>query len=137
LDRNRWFFIKISGRRRIGKTTLVNRVINTKIPENKRLYMQIPDSDPAGVLSEARDFYSLFNIPISPPNDLKTLAKSLGELIRLGYVVAMMNFSIFTGKPCSSLPPCCNTRGSTLGPVGKHPGWFDRSRIVHTEMVAI
>ncbi len=98
LERNRWFFVKISGRRRIGKTTLAHQAIRTIVPENHRLYIQIPDSDPAGVLSEVRDFYSLFNIPASPPTDLRSLARSLANLVRQGYIVALDEFQYFHRK---------------------------------------
>lgn len=48
IDRDRWFFAKISGRRRIGKTTLIQQALRDS---NKPvLYMQVPDSGPAGVL---------------------------------------------------------------------------------------
>jgi hypothetical protein len=51
LERKRWFFAKVTGRRRIGKTTLIQRAmqeINSKQPV---FYVQIPDSKPTGVLS--------------------------------------------------------------------------------------
>jgi AAA+ ATPase superfamily predicted ATPase len=50
LSRGRWFFLQISGRRRIGITRLVQEFLQ---PERRGrvLYIQIPDSDPAGVVS--------------------------------------------------------------------------------------
>ncbi len=50
LDRRRWFFLQISGRRRIGKTTLIQEALSAE-ERARTLYMQIPDSDPAGVIA--------------------------------------------------------------------------------------
>ena len=95
LKRKRWFFIKISGRRRIGKTDLVNQVVRKIVPEDRLLYMQIPDSDAAGVLSEVREFFALFKIRRNPPTDLRDLARALSDLIREGYVVVIDEFQYF------------------------------------------
>ena len=97
LRRKRWFFLKVSGRRRIGKTSLVQQALQAEGRE-KVLYIQIPDSDPAGVVSAARDFYALFGIEGSPPVDLRSLAGSIGELVRRGYVVAVDEFQYFHRK---------------------------------------
>jgi AAA+ ATPase superfamily predicted ATPase len=56
LGRGRWFFVKVSGRRRIGKTTLVQQALGPG-QRDRVLYLQVPDSDPAGVISTARDFF--------------------------------------------------------------------------------
>ena len=48
LNRRRWFFAKITGRRRIGKTTLVQRAIAAR-GSTSLFYVQIPDSGDAGV----------------------------------------------------------------------------------------
>ncbi|MEQ1910552.1 MAG: ATP-binding protein, partial [Vicinamibacterales bacterium] len=50
LARNRWFFVRVTGRRRIGKTTLVQQALQA-MPARPVFYVQIPDSGPAGVLS--------------------------------------------------------------------------------------
>ncbi len=62
------------------------------------LYIQIPDSDPAGVVSAARDFYELFRVEGPPPRDLRSLAASIAELARRGYVVAVDEFQYFHRK---------------------------------------
>ncbi len=46
LSRGRWFFVNISGRRRIGKTTLVQQALQPA-QTGRVLYLQTPDSDPA------------------------------------------------------------------------------------------
>ena len=44
LDRRRWFFLQISGRRRIGKTTLIHEALGED-ELARTLYIQIPDSE--------------------------------------------------------------------------------------------
>jgi AAA+ ATPase superfamily predicted ATPase len=52
--------VKLSGRRRVGKTTLIQHALQgTKHP---LLYLQIPDSGPAGVLSAVRDAFETFAV---------------------------------------------------------------------------
>ncbi len=97
LRRGRWFFLKVSGRRRIGKTSLVQQALEAERRE-KVLYLQIPDSDPAGVVSATRDFYELFGVRDPLPRDLRSLAASIGELARRGYVVAVDEFQYFHRK---------------------------------------
>lgn len=97
LRRRRWFFLKVSGRRRIGKTSLVQQALKAE-GRDKVLYIQIPDSDPAGVVSSARDFYQLFGVSDPLPVDLRSLAASIAELARRGYVVAVDEFQYFHRK---------------------------------------
>lgn len=97
LRRERWFFLKVSGRRRIGKTSLVQQALEAE-RRQKVLYLQVPDSDPAGVVSAARDFYALFGVAEPLPTDLRSLAASIGELARSGFVVAVDEFQYFHRK---------------------------------------
>src|SRR5688500_14456694 len=81
LQRNRWFFVKLSGRRRIGKTTLIQRAL----AEGSRrvLYMQVPDSGPAGVLSAVRDAFETFAVDAGQfrlPTTLSELASTIADL---------------------------------------------------------
>lgn len=97
LGRGRWFFVKVSGRRRIGKTTLVQQALRPDQRE-RVLYIQIPDSDPAGVVSTARDFYQMFGIEDDLPVDLRSLATSIGALCEKGWIVALDEFQYFNRK---------------------------------------
>ena len=54
LSRKRWFFARITGRRRIGKTTLIQQAL-TRAGTERVLYVQMPDSAPVGVLSAFAD----------------------------------------------------------------------------------
>jgi len=94
LRRQRWFFAKIIGRRRIGKTSVVQQALS-RSGRQQVLYVQIPDSDPAGVLATTRDFYDLFAVPGPRPTDLRTLAQDIGRLVREGWIVALDEFQHF------------------------------------------
>ena len=95
LQRQRWFFAKITGRRRIGKTSLVQEALKRSGRE-RVLYLQVPDSDPAGVLATARDFYEVFAVPGVRPTDLRGLAQDISRLVRAGWVVALDEFQELT-----------------------------------------
>lgn len=93
LRRNRWFFVQIAGRRRIGKTSLIQQAM-TQARRDKTLYMQIPDSDPAGVLTACNDYLETFGLP-ERVKSLQQLAQVIGQLVRQGYVVAVDEFQYF------------------------------------------
>lgn len=96
LNRKRWFFVKITGRRRIGKTTLIQQALQVSKRTHK-LYIQIPDSDPSGVLAAANNYLRLFGIDRTVGNLLE-FAGCIGQLIRQGYVVALDEFQYFNRK---------------------------------------
>src|SRR5689334_1919466 len=94
LERNRFFFVKVTGRRRIGKTTLIQQALQAS-GRDKIFYLQIPDSGPAGVLSAALDALDTFDIDatkVMRPRTLAELAGTVAALARLGYVVALDEF---------------------------------------------
>lgn len=98
LSRNRWFFAKVVGRRRIGKTTLIQEALRASGKKGV-LYVQIPDSGPAGVLSAVDDAFDTFRIPpevCGRPHSLSELAKAVGTLAQAGYVIALDEFQYFT-----------------------------------------
>jgi len=93
LARGRWFFVKLTGRRRIGKTTLIQRALPAT--GRKVFYVQVPDSGPAGVLSAVTDALEIFQVDtaqIPRPTSLRELAHTIGQLARAGYVVALDEF---------------------------------------------
>jgi uncharacterized protein len=63
LLRKRWFFAKVTGRRRIGKTTLIMHATQDVGSQQPVFYVQIPDSEPAGVLSAVNDALVTFQVP--------------------------------------------------------------------------
>jgi uncharacterized protein len=100
LASNRWFFIKVTGRRRIGKTTLIRHALQASNRE-KSFYFQTPDSAAAGVLSAVHDALDTFGIDATfapRPHTLRELAVTIGSLVRAGFVVAVDEFQYFHRK---------------------------------------
>src|SRR5262245_22069534 len=96
LGRGRWFFVKVTGRRRIGKTTLIQQAL--PVAGRNVFYVQVPDCGPAGVLSAGKDALETFQVDVDaipPPNSLRALASTIGQLARSGYVVALDEFQYF------------------------------------------
>jgi hypothetical protein len=99
LARDRWFFARITGRRRIGKTTLVQRALEGD--PRPVLYVQIPDSGPAGVLSSVADAMDTFGVDTArypEPKSLSELAELIRRLVEGGYVLALDEFQYFSRK---------------------------------------
>lgn len=61
LERRRWFFLQISGRRRIGKTALIQEALRES-GVARTLYVQIPDSDPVGVVAACNGYLPRANL---------------------------------------------------------------------------
>ncbi len=96
LERRRWFFLQISGRRRIGKTALIQEALRAA-GIAKTLYVQIPDSDPAGVVAACNGYLETFGIP-QEISSLGELTQLIGRLASDGYVVALDEFQYFHRK---------------------------------------
>jgi len=99
--RGRFFFVKIAGRRRIGKSALVRQAMRD-VPGRLVLYVQIPDSGPGGVLSAWHDAMDAFALPTDTyprPGTLAALADSVGSLAHAGFIVIMDEFQYFNRQP--------------------------------------
>lgn len=96
LARGRWFFLQISGRRRIGKTSLIQQALQ-RAGITRTLYIQIPDSDPAGVVAACNGYLEMFGIA-ARADGLAGMASLLGKLVRQGYIVALDEFQYFHRK---------------------------------------
>lgn len=137
LARNRWYFVKITGRRRIGKTTLIQRALQGG---QKVFYVQVPDSGPVGVLSAVADAMETFEIParFARPKSLAELAKLVGILARAGYAVALDEFQYFNRERlrdfCSLLQAEVDQLTARAAEV---PGGLLVLGSIHTEMAAL
>lgn len=103
LNRKRWFFAKVTGRRRIGKTTLIQHAMLEINSENPVFYVQIPDSEPVGIISAVKDGLETFQVPADRyprPTNLSQLAKLLEAMAEGGYVVILDEFQYFSRKGC-------------------------------------
>lgn len=95
-QRDRWFFVQVSGRRRIGKTSLIHQALNLA-GRSKRLYIQIPDSDVTGVLAACNDYLDTFGL-VDRVHTLGELAQLITKLVTQGYVIALDEFQYFSRK---------------------------------------
>ena len=137
LQRQRWFFAKITGRRRIGKTSLVQEALKRSGREHV-LYLQVPDSDPAGVLATARDFYEVFAVPGVRPTDLRGLAQDISRLVRAGWVVALDEFQYFHRKALFEFTSHLQLEVDRLAAdAAAVPGGLIVLGSIHTEMAAL
>jgi len=97
-----WFFCRIQGRRRIGKTTLLRELSQFDGTLLARVvYMQIPDSDERDVAASFRraltDCESVFaNGLAASVVDFASMASAIGELCRYGLIVVLDEFQYFT-----------------------------------------
>ncbi|MFO7566727.1 MAG: ATP-binding protein [Enhygromyxa sp.] len=140
LRRNRWFFARITGRRRIGKTTLIQQALSAG-PERQVFYVQIPDSAPAGVLSAFADSMQTFEISskhFTPPTSLRALANTIGEMARAGFVVVLDEFQYFARKHLSEFTSHLQAVVDSLSKAASQVrgGVFVLGSL-HTELVAL
>lgn len=141
LGRNRWFFAKVTGRRRIGKTSLIQQAIQELKTSQPVFYVQIPDSEPAGVLSAVNDALETFHVPTNHhprPTDLLQLAKLLEAMAEAGFLLVLDEFQYFNRKGyeqfCSYLQASVDRLAAKADKV---QGGLIVLGSIHTEMVAL
>ncbi len=102
VNAGRWFFCRIEGRRRIGKTTLLGELARQDADLGNRLiYMQVPDSDERDVAYTFRQ--SLGNCEqeqaralASEVTNFAAMAAAIGKLCAAGFIVVLDEFQYFT-----------------------------------------
>ncbi|PQO42084.1 ATP-binding protein [Blastopirellula marina] len=141
LARNRWFFAKVTGRRRIGKTTLIQQAMKELGNDQPVFYVQVPDSEPAGIISAVNDALETFHVPIDHhprPNDLLQLARLLEHMAEAGYILILDEFQYFNRKGyeefCSHLQASVDRLSSKAEQVR---GGLIVLGSIHTEMMAL
>ncbi len=141
LSRNRWFFAKVTGRRRIGKTALIQQAMESIHSTKPLFYVQVPDSEPAGVLSAMNDAFDTFQVPndrYPRPMDLTQLAKTFEAMAEGGYVLILDEFQYFSRKGyqgfCSLLQAAVDRLSAKAGRVS---GGLIVLGSIHTEMMAL
>ncbi|MCA9698076.1 MAG: ATP-binding protein [Myxococcales bacterium] len=138
LQRQRWFFARITGRRRIGKTTLIQQALEGS--KRRVFYVQIPDSAPAGVLSAIRDAMETFSLleEFAAPDSLRRLADTIGKMAEAGIVVVLDEFQYFAraqlGEFTSYLQAVVDDLSRRAEQV---PGGLFVLGSLHTELVAL
>lgn len=140
LRRGRWFFARVTGRRRIGKTALIQQALRAE-GASRVLYVQIPDSGPAGVLSAVSDAMGTFGIDperFARPGTLLELAQLIGALARSGHVVALDEFQYFSRKHLHEFTSHLQAVVDELSrDAARVPGGLFVLGSLHTELVAL
>lgn len=101
VNAGRWFFCRIEGRRRIGKTSLLSQLAKGDTSLSERIiYMQVPDSDERDVATAFRRSLTDCNHSLAQslgPKvvDFPSMARAIGELCREGLVVVVDEFQYF------------------------------------------
>ena len=141
LNRRRWFFAKVTGRRRIGKTTLIRRALESIGSEQPVFYAQVPDSEPAGVLSAVNDALDTFGVPADRhprPRDIAQLARLFEAMAEDGYVLVLDEFQYFNRRGyaefCSHLQAAVDRLAAKADKVA---GGLVVLGSIHTEMMAL
>ena len=136
LRRRRWFFVQISGRRRIGKTALIQQAL-AEAGISRTLYIQIPDSDPAGVVAACNGYLETFGIQDRVAS-LGELAKLIGQLAARGYVIALDEFQYFHRKQLSDFCSLLQAEVDRLAARSADiPGGLIVLGSLHAEMTAL
>ena len=141
LNRKRWFFAKVTGRRRIGKTTLIQRAMQELGSTQPVYFVQVPDSEPAGVISSVNDALETFRVPADRfprPNNLLQLARVLESMAESGYILILDEFQYFNRKGyeefCSHLQAAVDRLSAKADRV---QGGLIVLGSIHTGMVAL
>lgn len=136
LSTGRWFFCAIAGRRRIGKTTLIQQAVRQL--DVSHFYFQVPDSDERGVVETFQEALEDYALPTDAARRFRTfldMADAVERLCRAGVIVVIDEFQYFHRDRMraftSHLQRCVDRLRDTL--VG---GLFVLGS-VHTEMSAI
>ncbi|MEX1198996.1 MAG: DUF234 domain-containing protein [Pseudohongiellaceae bacterium] len=136
LARKRWFFLQISGRRRIGKTALIQEALQAS-GHDRTLYIQIPDSDAVGVVATCNGYLETFGL-YERVSSLAEMATLIGRLVRQGYIVALDEFQYFHRKQLSDFNSFLQAEVDRLSAdTASVPGGLIVLGSLHTEMTAL
>lgn len=101
LENQRWFFVRVQGRRRIGKTELLKQLARADTTLEARLvYMQVPDSDERDVVFTFKRALLECEAPAirnlaAAVVDFPSMAKAIGQLCVNNVVVVLDEFQYF------------------------------------------
>lgn len=102
LEHPRWFFCRIQGRRRIGKTTLLRELAHENEAVAKRIfYVQIPNSSQVDVANQFRralqdSLSEVAQALATDVHDFATMARAIATMNRAGVMVILDEFQYFT-----------------------------------------
>lgn len=140
LKRRNFFFCSISGRRRIGKTSLIQQALSNQAQARRALYVQIPDSDERGVIQVFEDSVedTLFDQELARKTcgSFRDIAGLLSAMWGLKYVTAIDEFQYFHRKSLSQFLSHLQFQIDEARRMDAAGGLFTLGSI-HTEMTAV
>lgn len=142
LTAQRWFFCAISGRRRIGKTSLIRESLLALPEAQKAIYLQVPDSDERDVVAVFADAL-LAAAPLGLPSGVSPaalhrfadMARAIGTLCRAGWIVILDEFQYFNRKSLAAFASLLQAEVDSL--TGSSSGGIFVLGSIHTEMTAL
>jgi uncharacterized protein len=143
VEAGRWFFCRIEGRRRIGKTTLLGHLARSSDDLSSQLiYMQTPNSDERDVAATFRRSLSetdheAVRVLADTVIDFPTMAAAIGELCRSGMVVVLDEFQYFTRAALSPFNSFLQAEVDKLRSAGLNRGGLFVLGSLHSEMSAL
>ena len=145
LRRGRWFFGAIRGRRRIGKTALLQQALQTLSEDEsaarRTLLVQLPDSNPADFAAVFRNALQASGHQTAPLGGetiqgLTGVAEAVGSLCANGAIVALDEFQICRSGPLSAFPSLIQAQVDRLQDMDT-PGGLIVLGSVQSEMEAL
>ena len=141
----RWFFCAISGRRRIGKTTLIHRALRNR-PVRNHFYFQVPDSDERGVVQSFQEAWEDYAVAIGMPDSdaiatshnfrtFSDLASYIALMCENGWIITIDEFQYFHRKALSPFTSFLQAEVDRLRDTNS--GGIFVLGSIHTEMTAI
>jgi len=140
LSSGRWFFCRIEGRRRIGKTSLISYLTqNRSALASNIVYMQVPDSDERDVVATFQRALKDADHPTARQlsvhvGDFPAMAGAIGELCRAGGVVVIDEFQYFTRSALRSFCSFLQAEVDKLRNLGLSDGGLFVLGSMHADM---
>ena len=142
---SRWFLGTIRGRRRIGKTALIQQALETLGADKPEcgpfLLVEVPDSNPADFLTVFRSAMRVAGLQtfVEVPDaatGLPGVAASVGSLCEAGVTVVLDEFQVCRRGPLAGFPSLLKTQVDRLQ--GRYPvGGLILLGSVQSEMEAL
>ncbi|MGO9673618.1 MAG: ATP-binding protein [Methylocella sp.] len=141
LARGRFFFCSISGRRRIGKTSLIHEALRRRQLTETAIYVQIPDSDERGVIQAFEDSVEDVGAPQEDARrvckDFQSIADLLYNSWKLGWIIALDEFQYFHRKSLSEFQSHLQSVVDVARSRPEIGGGLFTLGSIHTEMTAV
>jgi AAA+ ATPase superfamily predicted ATPase len=140
LARRSFFFCSISGRRRIGKTSLIQEALRRRGDNRRAIYTQIPDGDERGVVQvfedAIEDIFANQEFARNSCNNFSDISMLLYVLWKEGYITAIDEFQYFHRKSLSGFLSNLQAYIDKIRSEDGIGGLFALGSI-HTEMTAV